>query len=221
METSELIRRASKRDISTYDNLSLYFDTVRLETDFEKARPHYERIYDIAAQQKVKLALSDQQTAIKFYELAKKAALMLAPHLFHYYLLYVEWDREPQKKIYVPRMNVLKPVVDALQRLEERKLKRLTISMPPRTGKSTLGMFFMSWVAGRHPLGSSALTGYSDTLTKTFFDEADFFSINWVSDTGDSLTVVGLLCDQAAEKVQFVRCSYCDQDIRSVNACLH
>lgn len=171
METSELIRRASKRDISTYDNLSLYFDTVRLETDFEKARPHYERIYDIAAQQKVKLALTDQQTAIKFYELAKKAALMLAPQLFHYYLLYVEWDREPQKKFYVPRMNVLKPVVDALQRLEERKLKRLTISMPPRTGKSTLGMFFMSWVAGRHPLGSSALTGYSDTLTKTFFDE--------------------------------------------------
>ena len=60
METSELIRRASKRDISTYDNLSLYFDTVRLETDFEKARPHYERIYDIAAQQKVKLALTDR-----------------------------------------------------------------------------------------------------------------------------------------------------------------
>ena len=107
VETSELIRRASKRDISTYDNLSLYFDTVRLETDFEKARPHYERIYDIAAQQKVKLALTDQQTAIKFYELAKKAALMLAPQLFHYYLLYVEWDREPQKKFYVPRMNVL------------------------------------------------------------------------------------------------------------------
>mgnify|MGYP000097991724 FL=1 len=107
METSELIRRASKRDISTYDNLSLYFDTVRLETDFEKARPHYERIYEIAAQQKVKLALTDQQTAIKFYELAKKAALMLAPQLFHYYLLYVEWDREPQKKFYVPRMNVL------------------------------------------------------------------------------------------------------------------
>lgn len=96
METSELIRRASKRDISTYDNLSLYFDTVRLETDFEKARPHYERIYDIAAQQKVKYALSDQQTAIRFYELAKKAALML--HLFHYYLLYVEWDREPQEQ---------------------------------------------------------------------------------------------------------------------------
>lgn len=135
METSELIRRASRRDISTYDNLSLYFDTVRLETDFEKARPHYERIYDIAAQQKVKFALSDQQTGIKFYELAKKAALMLAPRLFHYYLLYVEWDREPQKKFYVPRMNVLKPVVDDLQDLADGRIELLTISLPPRVGK--------------------------------------------------------------------------------------
>lgn len=171
METSELIRRASNRDISTYDNLSLYFDTVRLETDFEKARPHYERIYDIAAQQKVKFALSDQQTAIKFYELAKKAALMLAPHLFHYYLLYVEWDREPQKKFYVPRMNVLKPVVDDLQDLADGRIELLTISLPPRVGKSTLGIFYVTWLMGREPDKANVMSGHSDKLTKGFFKE--------------------------------------------------
>lgn len=171
METSELIRRASNRDISTYDNLSLYFDTVRLETDFEKARPHYERIYDMAAQQKVKFALSDQQTAIKFYELAKKAALMLAPHLFHYYLLYVEWDREPQKKFYVPRMNVLKPVVDDLQDLADGRIELLTISLPPRVGKSTLGIFYVTWLMGREPDKANVMSGHSDKLTKGFFKE--------------------------------------------------
>lgn len=171
METSELIRRASKRDISTYDNLSLYFDTVRLETDFEKARPHYERIYDIAAQQKVKLALSDQQTAIKFYELAKKAALMLAPHLFHYYLLYVEWDREPQKKFYVPRMNVLKPVVDDLQDLADGRIELLAVSLAPRTGKSTLGIFYVTWLMGREPDKANVMSGHSDKLTKGFYKE--------------------------------------------------
>lgn len=171
METSELIRRASNRDISTYDNLSLYFDTVRLETDFEKARPHYERIYDIAAQQKVKLALSDQQTAIKFYELAKKAALMLAPHLFHYYLLYVEWDREPQKKFYVPRMNVLKPVVDDLQDLADGRIELLAVSLAPRTGKSTLGIFYVTWLMGREPDKANVMSGHSDKLTKGFFKE--------------------------------------------------
>lgn len=171
METSELIRRASRRDISTYDNLSLYFDTVRLETDFEKARPHYERIYDIAAQQKVKFALSDQQTAIKFYELAKKAALMLAPHLFHYYLLYVEWDREPQKKFYVPRMNVLKPVVDDLQDLADGVINLLTVSLPARVGKSTLGIFYVTWLMGREPDKANVMSGHSDKLTKGFFKE--------------------------------------------------
>lgn len=171
METAELIRLAQKRDLSRYDNAELYLDAVRLETDFDVARPHFENIYDIACRQKVRFAKTDTELSIKFYELAKKAALCLAPHLFHYYLLYVEWDRLPEKKFYVPRMNVLKRVVDSLQRLEERKLKRLAISMPTRTGKSTLGMFFMSWVAGRHPLGSSALTGYSDTLTNGFLDE--------------------------------------------------
>lgn len=171
METAELIRRASERDIRTYDNLSLYFDTVRLETDFEKARPHYERIYDMAAQQKVRLALSDQRTAIKFYELAKKAALMLAPRLFHYYLLYVEWDREPQKKFYVPRMNVLKPVVDDLQDLANGRIELLTISLPPRVGKSTLGIFYVTWLMGREPDKANVMSGHSDKLTKGFFKE--------------------------------------------------
>lgn len=171
VETSELIRRASERDIRTYDNLSLYFDTVRLETDFEKARPHYERIYDMAAQQKVKLALSDQRTAIKLYELAKKAALMLASRLFHYYLLYVEWDREPQKKFYVPRMNVLKPVVDDLQDLADGRIELLTISLPPRVGKSTLGIFYVTWLMGREPDKANVMSGHSDKLTKGFFKE--------------------------------------------------
>lgn len=171
METAEMLRLAQKRDLNRYENLELYLETARLEQDFSVARPHFERIYELASRRKVELAKSEPQTAIKFYELAKKAALCLAPHLFHYFMLYVEWDRLPEKKFYVPRMHVLKRVVDSLQRLEERKLKRLAISMPPRTGKSTLGLFFMSWVAGRHPLGSSGLTGYSDTLTNSFLDE--------------------------------------------------
>lgn len=171
METAELIRRAAARDITQYDNLSLYLDTVRLEDDFEVAKPHYERIYETASRQKVKLAASDQTTAIKFYELAKKAALLLAPHLFHYYLLYVEWDREPQKKFYVPRMRILKRVVDDLQDLADGVINLLTISLPPRVGKSTLGIFYISWLMGREPDKANLMSGHSDKLTKGFFKE--------------------------------------------------
>lgn len=171
METAKLIRLAAKRNITDYDNLSLYFDAVRLETDFGKARPHYEKIYEAAAQQKVLLAKTDQTTAIKFWELSKKAALALAPHLFHYYLLYVEWDREPQKKFYVPRMRVLKRVVDDLQDLADSRIKLLTISLPPRVGKSTLGIFYITWLMGREPDLANVMSGHSDKLTKGFFKE--------------------------------------------------
>jgi len=36
--------------------------------------------------------------------------------------LYLEFNRDPDKKFYVPRRSVLKPVVDALQDLEDDKV---------------------------------------------------------------------------------------------------
>jgi len=119
----------------------------------------------------VKSAKSNIDLSVKFYELAKKACLILARELFHYYLIYVEWNRFPEKKFYIPRMAVLRKAVDSLQDLYERKIKKLVISLPPRVGKSTLGMFFVTWIAGKDPEGSSALGWYSSTLTDGFFDE--------------------------------------------------
>ena len=171
METAEMLRLAQKRDLNRYENLELYLDTARLEQEFSAARPHFERIYELASRRKVELAKSEPQTAIKFYELAKKAALCLAPHLFHYYLLYVEWDREPEKKFYVPRMRVLKRVVDDLQDLEDGVIDLLTISLPPRVGKSTLGIFYVTWLMGREPGKANLMSGHSDKLTKGFYKE--------------------------------------------------
>lgn len=171
MEATELVKRAAKRDLTKYSNLETYFEAVRLLDGFSEQRSHLEKIYNLATDGKVKLARSDMETALKFFELAKKACLILSRELFHYYLIYVEWNRLPEKKFYIPRMKALRPVVDALQDLYDRKIRILTISLPPRVGKSTLGMFFITWIAGKDPEGSSALGGYSSTLTDGFFDE--------------------------------------------------
>ena len=48
------------------------------------------------------------------FELHKKVLLKAAPLDFDSYLLYVEWNRDPDKKFYVPRRKRLKQVVDAL-----------------------------------------------------------------------------------------------------------
>lgn len=58
------------------------------------------------------------------FALHKRVCLALAPYDFDSYLLYVEWNRQPDKKFYPPRRRVLKQVVDYLQELAAENLKK-------------------------------------------------------------------------------------------------
>lgn len=93
----------------------------------------------------------NEKTLRTLFALHKRVLLAAAPHDFDSYLLYVEWNRDPDKKFYPPRRKVLKQVVDALQELAERKIELLTISLPPGTGKTTLAIFYLTWISGRNP----------------------------------------------------------------------
>ena len=104
------------------------------------------------------------------YELRKKSLLFDAPVEFEAYLQYVEWDREPKKRFYMPRRKVLLPVVHTLQDLMDDKLDLVTISMPPGTGKSTLGIFLLSWIMGRWPDSPNLALAHSGLLTRSFYD---------------------------------------------------
>lgn len=100
------------------------------------------------------------------------------------YLIYLEWNREPEKRFYMPRRRVLKPLVDDLQDLAEGKIEFLGVSMPPRTGKSTLCIMFMTWIMGKHPDAASVMSGHSDKLTDGFYREilsiiTDDETYNW------------------------------------------
>lgn len=103
--------------------------------------------------------------------LHRQVLLVLAPIDFDSYLQYVEWEREPEKKFYIPRRKQLKVVVDALQDLADDKLDLLAISMPPGTGKSTLAIFFLTWLAGKYP-DKPILTGsHSNSWVRGAYDE--------------------------------------------------
>ena len=105
------------------------------------------------------------------FALHKKVLLAGAEHSFHLFLLYIEWNREPQKKFYPPRRKVLKQVVDALQELEDDKLDLLAISLPPGSGKTTLAIFYLTWLAGKHS-DEPMLTGsHSNSFVRGVYDE--------------------------------------------------
>lgn len=95
---------------------------------------------------------------LKAYEFYEQVLLMAAPWHFDSYCLYLEWDRDPEKRFYEPRRKVLKQVADKLQKLSEGKTKILCISMPPGVGKSTIAIFYLTWMAGKYP-NEPMLTG--------------------------------------------------------------
>ncbi len=168
----ELVELAKRRCQGRVEDLELYFETVRqFLPDMISKKPYFEDIYNKAIEHKIKYATVDVDTALKFSDIAKKTALVLAPDYFHYYLLYVEWNRVPEKKFYPPRMKALRVVVDDLQDLADGVIKLLTVSLPPRIGKSTLGIFFLTWLMGRYPDMANLMSGHSDTLTKGFYKE--------------------------------------------------
>ena len=108
---------------------------------------------------------------VELYSLHKKVWLAAAPHHFESFLFYIESGRDPRKKFYPPRRKVLKQVVDALQELEDDKLDLLAISLPPGSGKTTLAIFYLTWLAGKHS-DEPMLTGsHSNSFVRGVYDE--------------------------------------------------
>lgn len=87
------------------------------------------------------------------------------------YIFYMEQDRTQDKRFYLPRMNPLSTVLKDLEDLANRVIKFLGISLPARTGKSTLAIFALSWLAMKRPNSHSAMGGHSGVLTRGFYKE--------------------------------------------------
>lgn len=123
-----------------------------------------------ALRKRISIAIKYRKNVEGFFELYKKTLLFDAPHFFDSYLLYLEINRKPEERFYQPRRRVLKRVVDALQKLTNDELDELFISMPPRVGKTTILMFFVTWLIGRKSEASNLYSAYSDTITKAFYN---------------------------------------------------
>lgn len=126
--------------------------------------------------------LTDAETE-KYYYLHKNTTKLAAPMDFDSYMMYLEWNRDPKKRFYEPRREILRPIVQDLQDLKDRKIDFLGVSMPPRTGKSTTGIWFMSWIMGNYPDDASVMTGHSSKLTDGFYQEL----LSLIGDTNEYL----------------------------------
>lgn len=113
----------------------------------------------------VSFRLAEQTGSEKAYELYRQALLYKAHYDFDSYAVYIELNRAPKDKFYIPRREQLKRAVRAMQGLHEGKKRLLTISMPPGAGKTTLGTFYLSWEMGLHPEKACLSSGHSSVMT--------------------------------------------------------
>lgn len=99
------------------------------------------------------------------------SALVDAPVDFDAYCLYIEKNRDQKKRFYAPRRKQLLPLVEAMQSLMDDDLDLLGISLPPGVGKTTLSIFFLTWIAGRWPDEPSLTGSHSNAFVHGVYEE--------------------------------------------------
>lgn len=167
LSNKEIIVRLLKSDLSDYDNLLSLLGMANevIQEDKELSRKLANKVRFLA----LRLCATGD---IKYYDLYNKALLFLAQEHkdFDSYLLYVEKNRDPEDRYYQPRRNKIYWLVQKMQRLIDDELDILSISMPPGTGKTTLGEFFISFVMGHYPNTPNLMSSHSGFMTRMFYD---------------------------------------------------
>lgn len=132
----------------------------------------YNRYIRELSKDKVALCGDDTDTAYRILASIEQMVTIDAAVDFDSYMLKMEWRRDPDRRFYQPRRKVLFPITQQLQLLYEGFLDFLSVSLPPRVGKSTMCIFFLTFIMGNNPERANVMTGHSDTLTDSFFIEA-------------------------------------------------
>ena len=139
------------------------------KTDIQLARKYLEQLSDDL--EKLIPMTTDIGNMRKMFSLHREVVFAGARDSFHLCLLAAEWNRDPEKKFYAPRRKVLREVVEALQDLEDGKLDLAAISLPPGAGKTTLAIFYLCWIAGRHPEEPTLTGSHSNSFVRGVYDE--------------------------------------------------
>ena len=167
LSNRDIIIRLLKSDLSDYDNLLSLLGMANevLSEDKELSKKLANKVRFLA----LRLCSTGD---IKYYNLYNQALLFLAQKHkdFDSYLLYVEKDRDPEDRYYQPRRNKIYWLVQKMQRLIDDELDIMSISMPPGTGKTTLGEFFISFVMGHYPNTPNLMSSHSGFMTRMFYD---------------------------------------------------
>lgn len=100
----------------------------------------------------------------------QKILIAETPFSLDSYFQALEFRRPVAQQFYLPRRKKLIKIVRALEKLLiTDELDELFLSMPPRTGKTTLVLFAISWLLGMRPDLANLYCSFSGTNGQSFY----------------------------------------------------
>lgn len=168
------------RQVDKYSaDLSVYRDAVAIFKDHIDSGDTEWHGHNKEFRKRISKALREYSNAVaiplgaveKLEETYYYSLLVDAKVDFDAYCQYIERDRDPRRRFYLPRRKVLGKIATDLQKLETGELKLLTISLPPGVGKSTLAIFFITWLGGKHPDKAILTFSHDSGIVRGFYDE--------------------------------------------------
>lgn len=172
-KTLELLNKiTNKTTIAYLDGLYTLKRDYESIKDYDNASKYSDIIIDLLTSNRIVYSEKEKQTVSDILVSCYDTKARYGD--FRAYCIALEWNRPIEKQFFVPRRKLLEKhgLVQAFQDVADDKLDFLCVNMPPRTGKSTLGLFFLTFMAGLFPDRSILGSGHSTSLTQSFYAEA-------------------------------------------------
>lgn len=96
--------------------------------------------------------------------------LIEAHYLLESFMIYMEKNRPPWERFYLPRRNPLNQVAQLIQDLYDDKLDEGMVFCPGRIGKTQIVKIGNLWFGSNRPERSNLYSAYSDKITGGYYD---------------------------------------------------
>ena len=96
--------------------------------------------------------------------------LLESRYKFESFMIYMEKNRPPWERFYLPRRNPLSKVAQLIQDLYDDKLDEGMVFCPGRIGKTQIVKMGNLWFGSNRPERSNLYSAYSDKITGGFYD---------------------------------------------------
>ena len=136
----------------------------------------------------------------RMLDLYFKTHLFDAPHNFDSFCIYIEKDRAPEKRFYLPRRKQLLRCAEAIQGLEDGVYHTLGISLAPGVGKTTIAEFGLAWTSGRNPFLANLVGSHNNSfLTGVYGEMLRIFDPRGEYKWGDVFPGLGVIATNAKD----------------------